>query len=992
MPKPSSSKSSSKTQETILLVDGSNLAFRMFFALEMTNLRNSAGDPTWAVYGTLKAIFDVIEAANPTSMAAAFDLPEPSFRHEMFDDYKANRPDEMPDELQAQWGPIKECFKYLHIPLLEEPGFEADDMIGIMTRKAEAAGQKVIVLSGDKDMFQLVTENVSIAVPQRGGGLKFYGPDEVHESMGVWPEQVTDYKGIAGDSSDNLPGIRGLGPKAATKLLGEYGNLEGVYENIEKVGPPKTKEKLVEQEDSARLSKHLATIITEESSLKNTDTDLEKCKLTVPDLDELIAFLKLCEFNSILRRLPVVLKPFNNGEMVKVDVGDLPEEDRERKQKKTKAKKAIQKEGIPEEENDKWEKLETPLTPIEVKPFIIKDESALKMFLKELEKVDHYAVDLETTGLNTLNCEVVGWAFSIPAKSAEKTDFSEAANLEELLKKSEELDKKLKSFYIPVAHENAAQLKAKDVLEKLKPILEDKSKLQIIQNAKYERKILLRHGIEMHSNFYDTMLASYIENPSNKHGLKAQSKRVFHQSMTEIEDIIGTGRKQIKISEAALDKVANYAAADAHVTYKLYLYYNSILSDDSKKVLNDIEQPLVEVLSDIEMAGVSLDIKFLDKLSKEISEKIKNLEANIHRIAGKEFNIASPKQLSEVLFTDLEIEPVGKKNKSGSYSTDISTLESLQADDELSPEIHELIEAIIEYRTLSKLASTYVDNLPNLIAKEDERLHSDFNQVVTATGRLSSSNPNLQNIPIRTEIGRQIRKAFIPRDSEHLIVAADYSQIELRLLAHMANEEKLIEAFKNNEDVHASTAKAIMGKDEITDDDRRIGKTLNFALIYMQGPFATANQLGITMKEAKAFITKYFQEFPKIKPFMDQTIEDAHENSYVTTMFGRKRYFKNINSNNKILQKEEERQAFNAPLQGSAADIMKIAMINLQKELQKFKTKVILQVHDELVLEVPKDELEEIKKLVKSTMESAAELKVPLVVDIGSGENWLEAK
>jgi DNA polymerase-1 len=929
----------------------------MFFALEMTNLRNSVGEPTWAVYGTLKALFDAIEMTKPSATAVAFDLPEPSFRQELFEDYKANRPEEMPEELQAQWQPIQEAFRMLHIPVLAEPGLEADDMIGIMAQKADKAGYRVVILSGDKDLYQLVNDHIRMAVPQRGGGLKLMGAAEVFEQMGVHPKQIPDYKGIAGDSSDNIPGVKGLGPKTAVKLLEEFKTLEDIYDHIQKVDPPKVREKLIEQEDKARLSKHIATIITDESGVKHADLNIAASHLEVPDLDRLVAFLKKYEFNSILKRLPAVLKPFNKGTLVKVDVGDLAPKDPEN----------------PALINNNAD-LDKPLENLKVKPFIVLDESALTALIKQLEQIDVYSVDLETTGLNTLNCDIVGWALAF----------------------AESKSSKIKSFYIPVRHSDLAQLDPGLVLDSLKPILEAEDKLQIMQNAKFERKIFKRLGIKLHANFYDTMLASYLQNSSFKHGLKAQSKRVFHQRMTELEDIIGTGRKQISIGEAALDTVAAYAAADAYMTYKLYGYYQANLDDSTKKLLTDIELPLVDVLADMELAGISLDTKFFKHLSLELNTKIEQLQNNIFKIVGQEFNISSPKQLSNMLFDELKITPIGKKNKLGNYSTDADTLETFLTSGDLSSKQESFVKAIIEYRTLSKLASTYVDNLPNMIAKETGRLHSEFNQTGTATGRLSSSNPNLQNIPIRTDFGKLVRKGFIAKNDDYVLLSADYSQIELRILAHMANEKVLINAFNKGADIHAHTAAQILSKEEseVTDDERRIGKTLNFALIYMQGPYATAGQLGITLKEAKEFIDKYFLAFPNIKPFMDKVLKDAHRNAYVETMFGRRRYFQNINNPNKALAKEEERQAFNAVLQGTAADIVKKAMINLYTTLQdkKLDAKILLQVHDELVLEISKNNFAVIRPLVTDAMQSVVNLKVSLIVDISSGSNWLETK
>ncbi|MCE2928300.1 MAG: DNA polymerase I [Candidatus Caenarcaniphilales bacterium] len=946
-------------QETLLLIDGSNLAFRMYFALEMTNLRDSQGNPTWAVYGVIKSLFDAIEFSKPTMVAAAFDLPEPTYRHVMFEDYKANRPDEMPDELQPQWELIKESFRRFNIPVLEEPGYEADDMIGIMAKKAYDAGHKVVILSGDKDLFQLVNDRIVMAVPQRGGGLEIFSPEQVFEKMGVKASQVPDYKGIAGDSSDNIPGVKGLGPKAATKLLSEYETLEEIYQNINKIEPAKIKEKLVEQEAQARMCKLLATIIIDDSGVKSCDTNLEHCKMELPNTESLIEFLKQREFNSILKRLPIVLKPFNNGNLVKVDVGELPII--EKVVYEQQAPKQIQKVA------EKWEKIETPLEKYQVNPFVILDEMTINILINNLKQVDCYAIDLETNGLNTLNCSIVGIAIAFKQKD------------------------EIKSFYIPCSSLMTKHLGLDNVLAKLKEVLEDSNKKQIIQNAKFEQKILLRYGIKMHNNFFDTMLASYVKNSSAKHGLKAQVKRVFHKRMTELEEILGTGRNQKPIETVDINSLANYAGADAKATFELYEFYELNLDEREKELLRDIEFPLVEVLRDIEGLGVALDKDFLQELSVEVGGKVKEAEHEACTISGTEFNLASPKQLSSILFDTMKFPIVGKKNKSGAYSTDADTLETLMIE-ELEDRQKNFLNAIMEHRTLSKLCSTYIDSLPSLVAKEDNRLHSDFNQVVTATGRLSSSNPNLQNIPIKSRYGKQVRKAFTTQSNEFKIISADYSQIELRVLAHLADEPFLIDAFQQNQDIHKRTAMEIFecSENEVDEDKRRIGKTLNFALIYMQGPFATAKQLGISQKEAKQFIDRYFTVFTRIKPYMDKILYKAHQDEFVETMFGRRRYFENINSPNKMLAKEEERQAFNAVIQGSAADIMKIAMINVHKALESMHSKLILQVHDELVIEAHQDELELVKNILLDKMSHATSLKVPLLVDIGVGDNWLE--
>jgi DNA polymerase-1 len=968
-PEASLQLASKQNKEKVLLIDGSNLAFRMFFALERTNLRNREGEPTWAIYGTLKALFDVVEIAQPTRVAIAFDLAGGSFRHESCDNYKANRPDEMPEELQVQWPLIKDAFAKFNIPILEEPGFEADDLIGIVAKEAEKQNQQVILLSGDKDMFQLVSNSVTVASPIRGGGLKFYGPQEVYDEMGVHPHQIIDYKAIAGDSSDNIPGVKGLGAKSAIKLLNDYDSLDGIYENLDEIKPPKTQEKLREQSDSARKSQFLATIIIEETKKDQAQNYLDEAKLNLPEVDSLVEFLKHFQFNSIIKRLPMILKPFNNGKLYKLttDIEEGVEYDNTSKATEPNA--------------DKWEVLDAELKQVNLKPVIVNQLETFNDLLAKLKQVETYAIDLETDGLDTLNLNIVGFAIAFHAPESEF---------------------EIASYYIPVGHQDLTykQLDLETVISGLKNVLEDSSRKMVMQNAKFEQEIFLSHGIAIHQNFFDTMLASYVFNPANKHGLKLQAARILALKMTEITELIGKGKKQITMDQVGVEASAAYAAADAYVTYRLYLHYLKALDKDAADLMNNIDVPLVKVLIEIERSGFNIDTEYLAKLSLELNEDLKNLEQVIYEKTAKTFNIASPKQLSEVLFDELKIDPgKARKNKSGYYSTDAKVLDSILLNDDNS-EHHELISAIINYRELAKLLSTYIDNLPKLINKKTGRVHSDFNQVLTATGRLSSSNPNLQNIPIKTELGRKVRKGFIASDSEHVLISADYSQIELRILAHITEDPYLIEAFTKDLDIHSQTAALTMDKDlaDIDEDMRRIGKTLNFALIYMQGAFATARQLGISNKEAKTFIENYFAAFKNVKPFMDETLDFARANHYVETIFNRRRYFRNINSRNKIISKEEERQAFNTVIQGAAADIVKLAMIKLQENLAtkfaeraELKPEIILQVHDEIILDVHQSVIEEVKDITKDTLENIYQLKVPLKVNLNHGNNWLEA-
>lgn len=943
---------------TIILIDAPNLAFRMFFAMERTNMRTLGGVPTWATYGCLKAIFDLLDRVKPKAIAAAYDCKEPTFRHKEFEDYKANRPDEMPEELQVQWPYIREGLEAFEIPIYELPGYEADDVIGTLAKKAADEGSNVLILTGDRDSYQLINDKIKVLVPSKGE-LKEYDRNQVFEYWGIWPEQVIDFKSLAGDPSDNIPGIKGIGEKTAAKLLTEFGTLENIFKNAKSIPQKGLQEKIINGEKSAYLSKRLATILTDVP----INVDLKDAHLNTPKMENLVAFLQKFEFNSFIKRLPSVLSKFNsNGSTIEVNP-ELLQPVPSRKEGQIKLFDA---------EVEKKEDLEDLKAP-DIKFEIIDDENKLEGLLKELKPKKFICVDLETTSINTMTCEIVGMSLAYFEEEASEISKS----------------KDIKSFYIPMGHNEGKQLKKDFCLEKIKSVLEDSKKLKIAQNCKFEYKILKRNGINLGENIYDTMLASYVSNPDEKHGLKDQTAKILGIRMTKIDELIGTGKKQLSMAEVEVEKVAPYASADANYTLDLAKYYKKNLESSLRKVLEEIDNPLVTVLSKMEMTGVKLDVEFLRDLSKEITKRVQDLESGIFETAKEPFNINSPQQLGKILFDKLGMESEGKLTKTGQYATDAETLEKLSHEDETG-----IVEKILEYRQLSKIISTYTDSLPEQVNKETGNIHCDFNQTITSTGRLSSSNPNLQNIPIRSELGRKIRKAFIPSFKDGLLLSADYSQIELRVLAHMSNDEMLIDAFSKNQDIHKRTAMEIFGVDEnnVTSEMRSHGKTLNFALIYQQGAFATARQLNISQKEAQEFIDKYFTSFKAVKPFFEDILSHAREKGYVETIYGRRRYFKNLNVRNKGLVREEERAACNAPLQGTAADIMKLAMIRVQKELEEknLKSKLILQVHDEIVLDVFPDEKENIEKLVLSCMELGQPLKVPLVIDCSWGKNWYE--
>ncbi len=990
-------------KETLVLVDGSSLAFRSFFALFTTGLRTKTGVPTWAILGFFNSLFDLIERQHPDKIAVCFDTSTPTFRHTQFEGYKANRL-EMPAELAIQWPLIKRGVEVLGVPVLELPGFEADDIIGTLAKKYCDAGQRVVVLTGDQDIFQLIDTtcgSVEVLMPGKTG-LKLYGRAEVHEKLGVWPEQIIDYKGLCGDTSDCIPGIRGIGPKTAQKLLSEFSSIDGIYENIDKVTAKAMNEKLRTGKDAAYMSRGLATIDI------NVPLDLKGGELTLhePDIEKVGAYFKSLAFKTLVQRIPralVKLAPITIEEhgalelkyieaLNKIDVPPITKEEV----------------GMLEEEGDgpphttKVEKQERPsssktggagavavaeavevvtevmvikelppapkLEPI-TNPRIISKPLELEELVALLQSgvaSREFSINLETTSSESLNTSIVGISL---------------AWLE---------NNKVETAYVPLGHQTISaigQMDHDDAVRILKPVLESDKTGKVAYNAKFEQNVLSLYGIELNPVSFDPMLASYIINPDDKHGLKEQADRVFNHEMVPQVDILGKGKSQVTVDQVPIERMASYACDDARVTLELARYYSKMMDEEQNYLLHEMEIPLSAVLSRLEQNGVALDLEYLSAFSKELSSELTRLENEIYALADGAFNINSPQQLQKILFEKLGLK-ASTKTKTG-YSTDASVLEALASE-------HAIIPKILEYRHISKLKSTYVDSFPKQVIERDHRLHGEFNQTVASTGRLSSSNPNLQNIPIRTELGRRIRRSFIPGDKNSSLVSADYSQIELRMLGHMSADEILIDAFEKDQDIHSRTAMEIfdVAHSDVTSEMRGTGKTLNFALVYQQGAFATAQDLGISNKEAQAFIDKYFSRYPRVKNFLTQTIEEARRNGYVTTLWGRKRYFQRLNDPNNMLRRADERAACNAPIQGSAADLIKLAMIELDKKLRETgsKAKLILQVHDELVLEVPDSELESVKKLVVDCMQMNQPLKVPLKVDIHSGKNWMEAK
>ena len=893
-----------ETQDPIILVDGSSYLYRAYHALPP--LLTSKNKPTGAIKGVISMIQKILIDHPSSPVAVIFDAKGKTFRHEMYKEYKANRP-AMPTDLAEQIEPIHRIIELMGIKLITISGVEADDVIGTLADQARQKQIDTVISTGDKDMTQLVCKNVKVVNTMTGELLDSKG---VEKKFGVPPELIIDYLALIGDTSDNVPGVDKVGPKTAVKWLNEYKDIDGIVDNSENI-PGKVGENLRLGLEQLSLSKELVTI------KKDVDLDvtIEGLKVRPTDQSGLNAIYEELEFRSWLK----------NKE-------DQPK---------------IEEERI----NSNYE--------------LVLNEKDLDKWIKKVNKAKTVAVDTETTGLNYMDAKLVGVSLS--------TKPGEAA-------------------YIPFGHakeEDIKQLSEKTVLEKLKPFLEDKKKKIIGQNLKFDRNILAQHGIKLGSIKHDTMLMSYILDASaTRHNLDALAKLYLNYKTTTFEEVAGKGVKQITFDQVPLKLAGNYASEDADITLRLYEKLNPLLNKKTslKKLVEDIEIPLIEVLSDMEQAGTLVNSKVLQAQSKDLGKRLIKLEKEAYEIAGEEFNLGSTKQLREIFFDKLEY-PVIKKTPRGQPSTDENVLQQL-ADD------YELPKVLLEHRSLSKLKSTYTDKLPMQISENSGRVHTSFHQAITTTGRLSSSDPNLQNIPIRTEDGRRIRQAFEASKSNELI-SADYSQIELRIMAHLSEDKGLIKAFNNNEDIHSLTASEVfsVAQNAVTPDLRRNAKTINFGLIYGISAFGLGKQLGINRNLAAEYMAMYFAKYPGVKDYMESIKQSARDLGYIETLFGRRLYLRDINAGNGIRRQAAERAAINAPVQGTAADIMKIAMINMHQGLKKAKldAKMTLQVHDELIIESPTDETKEVVDLLKKSMSEAATLKVPLEVDVGIGNNWDQA-
>jgi len=890
----------SEKKPRLFLIDGSSYIYRAFFAIP--SLTNSKGFPTNATYGFTNMLLKVLREQEPEYVAVVFDAPGPTFRHEVFGGYKAHRP-AMPENLRTQIPHIKEIVRALQIPTLEKEGYEADDLIGTMVKKMEAEGIDTVIISGDKDLMQLITPRVTMYDPMKE---KTFQIPEVTEYFGVTPDKVVEVMGLSGDSSDNIPGVPGIGKKTAVQLIEEFGSIEELLKNAESIKNPRIRASIVHYAEQARLSRELATLDTR---VPVDHHDLQSLKLGNPDREKLQIIFKEMEFSKLLKEFA------------------------------------------------------SPMETKEGEYLLITEKEELNLLVENLREAVIFSLDLESTSIEPMQAEIVGISFSYKPHQA---------------------------FYIPVGHTYPGapkQLEKNHVLEILRPLLEDPALKKYGQNIKYDYILLMKSGIHLQGIVGDTMIASYLLNPAkHKHSLEELAREHLDRQVITYAEVVGNGAKAIPFSQVEVQKACRYSGEDADLTLMLAnLLIPKIEKEGFAELFHQVELPLVEVLAIMEMHGVKINLPLLGSLSEEFAGHLERISREIFDLAGEEFNINSPQQLGKILFEKLKL-PGGKRTKTG-YSTDMEVLNQLSHE-------YSLPAKVLEYRSLSKLKSTYVDALPQLINPTTGRIHTSFNQTVTATGRLSSSDPNLQNIPIRTPEGRRIREAFIPEDG-HLILSADYSQIELRILAHLSSDPSLTATFQRDEDVHTATAAEIfhVQAEQVNPEMRRLAKVINFGIIYGMSAFGLSKEMAVPPGVAQAYIDNYFQKYHGVRDYIDKSLELARERGYVTTLMNRRRYLPDIGSSNRSVRQFAERIAINAPIQGTAADLIKAAMINIHRRMiqEERRAKLILQIHDELVLETPEEEMPAIKALVKEEMEGVMKLSIPLKVDIGLGKNWAEA-
>ena len=924
-----------ENSKNLFLLDAYALIYRGYYAFIKNPRINSKGTDTSAILGFMNSLFEIIRTQNPDYLAVAFDKGGSVTRSEMFEEYKSNR-DKTPEPILVAIPYIKKILEGMKIPILEKEGFEADDIIGTVAKDAEENNFKVYMVTPDKDFAQLVSHNIFLCKPARmGNSMEVWGVDEVKDKFEVEsPDQVIDYLGMMGDSVDNIPGLPGVGDKTAKKFIKQYGSLENLLQNAHEV-TGKLGEKIIENKELGVLSKKLAKIILDVP----IDYNLDEFKLSDPDKEIVLKVFDELEFRRIKETFFKIFGTNSN-------------------QLEEKGAEVVQGDLFSETYN-----LESNKDSLNGSKSIyqrIESFEELKLLVEKMMKQEIVAFDTETEGLNALETDIVGISFSW---------------------------QKGIGYYLPVKNNKSVHEKSFEIL---KPFFESTEIIKVGHNIKFDIQVLHKYNVKVSSPIYDTMVAHYLINPDMRHNLDTLSESYLNYSPISIESLIGKkGKNQISMRDVTIDKITDYASEDADITLQLKSVFDKeIKVNNLGKIFYDIEIPMINVLSEMETEGIKIDTSYLEKLDKEFEEDLEKLKKEIFKKSGEEFNLNSPKQLGEILFDKLKLVSKPKKTKTGQYSTSEEVLSSLAND-------HKIIEDILEWRSLDKLQNTYVKSLPNEVSSLTNRVHSSFNQTVTTTGRLSSNNPNLQNIPIRTANGQKIRRAFIPRGSDYILMAADYSQIELRVIASMSNEKNMIDAFVNNQDIHTMTASKIYNVDpeNVTREQRGNAKTVNFGIIYGVSAFGLSQQTDLNRSESKVMIDNYFLNYPGLKKYMSDQIDFARNNGYVETIMGRRRYLQNINSQNNMLRSSSERNAINAPIQGSAADIIKIAMININSELKKqsLKSKMLLQVHDELVFDVHKSEKDQIKDIVKTTMESAVKLKVPLKIDLEFGKNWLEA-
>ena len=945
-------------QKRLFLLDAYALIFRGYYAFIKNPRINSKGLDTSAILGFTNSLLDVIKRERPDHLAVCFDKGGSKDRVEIFKEYKANR-DATPEGIKLAVPYIHKILEAMNIPAIVKEGFEADDIIGTLAKKAEKEGFKTFMVTPDKDFAQLVSENIFMYRPMFGGGYETWGVEEIKAKFEIEdPLQVIDFLGMKGDASDNIPGLPGVGDKTAKKLLAQYGSMENLLANTHEL-KGKMKEKIEANAELGLLSKKLATILLDVP----VEFDAKSCELGAPDSEKVEVIFQDLEFRRLIDN-------FNKTFAVKSTEEVTPEFDSPTSTSKKTVVAATPQAGAGQFSLFGGDEPEAPMAPqnygretaASTSHFYqnVTGDLGLKLFIKQLMRQPSVCFDTETTGLNPLNAELVGIAFSWEAH---------------------------KGFYVPFPEPfDEAQV----LVELFRPFFESSAIEKIGQNLKYDLKVLHKYKIEVKGPLFDTMIAHYLINADMRHNMEVLAETYLNYSPISIIELIGKkGKNQLSMRDVSLEKLTEYAVEDADITFQLASHFKKELTDaETLKLFNDIEIPLVKVLASMELEGIKLDTSFLKSLSTDLNSDIASLETKIYEAAGETFNIASPKQLGVILFEKLKLVDKPKKTKTGQYSTAEDVLSYLAKE-------HTIIQHILEYRGLAKLKSTYVDALPEQVLESTGHIHTEYLQTVASTGRLSSNNPNLQNIPIRTERGRQVRKAFVPRNEEYTLLAADYSQIELRVIAAMSQEETMIEAFKNGEDIHASTAAKVfnVSLSDVTREQRGNAKTVNFGIIYGVSAFGLSNQTDLSRTEAKELIETYYETYPKLRKYMSSQVDFARDHGYVTTLSNRRRYLKDINSRNAIVRGAAERNAVNAPVQGSAADVIKIAMINIYNKLQQggFKTKMLLQVHDELVFDVYKPELETMKVLIKEEMENAYTLSVPLDIEMDVGSNWLEA-